>query len=427
MHCPQIFFDPIVRDRAREIPGVSLRYHMRFQEFTDEGDCVRVRLHDLAAGRDEEIVAGYLVGCDGGDSEVRQKLGIHLLGQGRLSNSVSLFFRSEELARNHDKGWARFYRMIDEGGHWSDLVAIDGKSLWRLTLLQVESPEAAASIDVEQTLRRAIGVPFAYELVSISPWERRDQIAERYRRGRVFIAGDAAHQLSPTGGLGMSTGIADAVDLAWKLEAVMDGWGGPKLLDTYEIERKPIAQRNVDESTAYFRRTRIFPVGRPLSAPTPDGAKAREDFAADFARLEREGTLYISEHIKNGYCYESSPICISDGSAPPVVSGMDYIPNARPGARAPHLWLDDGRSILDLFGDGFVLLRIGEEPPTVESLLAAAHARRVPMTVYDVKHPHATALYGRRFVLVRPDGHVAWRDDDVADDPKALIDTVRGS
>ena len=163
-----------------------------------------------------------------------------------------------------------------------------------------------------------------------------------------------------------------------------------------------------------------------MSASTTEGTKARDEFAADFARLEREGVLYISEHIKNGYCYEPSPICIGDASSPPVISGIDYIPNARPGARAPHVWLADGHSILDLFGQGFVVLRLDERPPSVEPLVAAARARHVPLAVHEVTHPHAAALYERRLVLVRPDGHVAWRGDDLPDDPMALIDTICG-
>ena len=141
VHCPQIFFDPILRQRAYEIPYISLRYHTRLEFFVDEDDHVRVRLRDLATDKVEEIIAGYLIGCDGGESDVRRQLGIRLLGEGRLSNSASVFFRSEELGRVHNKGWARFYRMIDEGGHWADLVAIDGKSLWRLTVLQAENRE----------------------------------------------------------------------------------------------------------------------------------------------------------------------------------------------------------------------------------------------------------------------------------------------
>jgi 2-polyprenyl-6-methoxyphenol hydroxylase-like FAD-dependent oxidoreductase len=426
-HCPQIYFDPILQRRAAELDRIEVRYRTHLDAFTDAGDHVRARLRALETGVEETLAAAYLVGCDGAESAVRERLGIRFLGEGRLSSSLSIYFRSPELARIHDKGWARFYRMLDESGHWADLVAIDGRELWRLTLLDLDGPAAAAAVDVDATVRRAAGRPFAYEVLSTLAWERRDQLAEHYGRGRTFIAGDAAHILSPTGGLGMNTGIGDAADLSWKIQATLDGWGGPQLLATYELERRATAQLSIDASTAYFRRTRrLFPKGEPYREDSPAGAAAREHFARDLATMEREGTLYVSEHLKIGYCYEGSPICVADGTPPPVVRGMDYIPNARPGARAPHVWLDDGRSLLDLFGDGFVLLRLGAAPDP-GPLVAAARERGVPLRVVDLDRPDALALYERALVLVRPDGHVAWRGDALPDDPGELIDVVRGS
>jgi len=264
-----------------------------------------------------------------------------------------------------------------------------------------------------------------HEVISVTLWERRDQVARQYGRGAVFLAGDAAHLLSPTGGLGMNTGLADAVDLSWKLSATLDGWGGPALAASYEAERRPVARRNVDESTAYFRRTRIFPRGKPFDAKGPEGEAARAVFRAEFARLEASGELYISEHVKNGYSYETSPICVADGTAPIVPTGIDYVPNARPGARAPHLWRADGSSLLDLFGAGFVLLRF-DRAVAVDTLLGAAGMRNIPLAVHDITEPGAAALYGAALVLVRPDGHVAWRGNAAPADVDALWRRVTG-
>ena len=427
IQCPQIFFDPILRRRAASLPQVRLRYHSRLDSFVDNGGQVRARVTDLAADRTAEIVADYLVGCDGADSTVRDGLGVPMLGAGRLSYSVSIYFRAAELIEVHDKGWARFYRFIDETGHWADLVAIDGKELWRLTLLGLDRPAERATTDVEAIFRRAVGAPFPYEVISILPWERRDLVAAHFARGRVFIAGDAAHQLSPTGGLGMNTGVCSAADLGWKLAAVLAGWGGNHLLESYEIERRPVARSAVDESTAYYRRTRIFPTGKRVDEDSPEGEGVRRKFAEDFARLEREGALYISEHVKLGYTYETSPICVPDGTKPLAPHGIDYVPNARPGARAPHLWLGEGRSILDLFGDSFVLLRFGDRPVSADALVEAARQRNVPLAVHDIAGAEALALYQRALVLVRPDGHVAWRGDALPADAMALIDRVRGA
>jgi 2-polyprenyl-6-methoxyphenol hydroxylase-like FAD-dependent oxidoreductase len=221
--CPQIFFDPILLDHARSLPKINLRHRTRLDSFVEERDRISARVIDLASGQRETITASYLVGCDGFEGHVRKALGIGIAGSGVLSFSISIFFRSRELASLHDKGWAKFYRMVDEAGHWSDLVAIDGHELWRLTLLDLDPNTEMDSFDADASLRRAAGTSFSYEIISVQPWRRRESITDHYRKGRTFIAGDAAHQCSPTGGLGMNTGLADAVDIGWKLAAVLDG------------------------------------------------------------------------------------------------------------------------------------------------------------------------------------------------------------
>jgi 2-polyprenyl-6-methoxyphenol hydroxylase-like FAD-dependent oxidoreductase len=425
IHCPQIFFDPVLHRRAAELPMVNLCYYSRLDAFNDDGTGITAEVYDLMRERRYSVRANAIVGCDGANSAVRKALEIPFLGQGRLSQSLSIYFRSPELARIHDKGWARFYRIIDEEGHWADLVAIDGRELWRLTILDTAG---LTGIDIEATLLRAIGKPFSFEVISTLDWERRDHVAERYRRGNAFIAGDAAHIISPTGGLGMNTGIGDAVDLAWKLAAVHDGWAGHELLDSYDLERRPIANVNVSASTTYFKRLRsLFPTGLPFADDTPAGADARGKFAAAFARTEREDLLYISEQIKLGYCYEQSPICVSDGTEPPAVCGMDYVPSARPGTRAPHIPLPDGRSLLDEFGDGFVLLQLTPVPIAVNSVLTSAADRGLPLRILELQDPTALEIYEQPLVLVRPDGHVAWRGARLPDDFDALLDTVRGA
>ena len=425
VQCAQIFFDPILQRRAASDPRVTLRYHTTLVGLRETGGGVVATLRDGTSGAEQTLAARFVVGCDGAESTVRAALGIEMEGAGKLSTSLSVFFRSAELGTLHDKGWARFYRLVDAGGNWADLVSIDGRGLWRLTVLGIEDSAEALRRDVPGLLRRAVGRDVAHEVISVTLWERRDQVARHYGRGAVFLAGDAAHLLSPTGGLGMNTGLADAMDLSWKLAATLAGWGGPALAASYEAERRPVARRNVDESTAYFRRTRIFPRGQPFDEDGPAGEAARAAFRAEFARLAASGELYISEHVKNGYSYEASPICVADGTAPIVPTGIDYVPNARPGARAPHIWLADGRSLLDLFGAGFVLLRF-DRAVAVDALRDAAGAREIPLAVHDIAEPGAAALYGAALALVRPDGHVAWRGDAPPADADALWRRVTG-
>ena len=418
-HCPQIFFDPILAARAKSLPGVSLRYNTALTGFVQDADGVTATLADSTGGAEETLRAAYLVGCDGPGGLVREALDIRLDGLGTIARSINIFFRSPSLAALHDKGWARFYRTIDETGCWGELIAIDGEALWRLTVFH----DSSEAFDPGAYLRRCAGQPFEYEIISAQPWDRRDYVAERYGRGRVFIAGDSAHQCSPTGGLGMHTGVEEAVNLAWKIEAVLKGWGGAALLDSYGPERRPIALRNVDMSTDSYRNITGIPAVPHITEPGAAGEAAR----AAFGRQLADTQLYsVVDHHKVQYCYEDSPICIPDGTPPPK-EGVEYVPSARPGTRAPHAWIEEGTSTVDLFGDGFVLLRLGANPPSGQPLADAAAARGVPLRIVALEDEGIAGLYEQPLVLVRPDGHVAWRGPAVPDDALAVIDRVRGA
>ena len=402
-HCPQIYFDPILAARVRSLPSVTLRYGVRLDGFEQDGTTVRARLSDVASGATETLIARYLVGCDGPAGVAREALGIRHGGLGVVANSVNIFFRSAELPALHDKGWARIYRLIDASGCWGEMIPIDGKELFRLTVFD----DRAALTEPAAALARMAGGAFPHELLSVLPWERRDYVAERYGAGRVLIAGDAAHECSPTAGLGMHTGIEEAVNLAWKLAAVIDGWGGASLIESYEAERRPVALRNVALSTATYNGLRRIP-GRDQAATL--GPDVWRDILA---------ATSPSEQDKMDYGYDASPICVAD-AAPGLPRA------ARPGARAPHAWLAEGRSTLDLFGDGFVLLCFSGAGERTTPLLRAARQRGVPMRAVAIDDPAVAALYGAAFVLVRPDAHVAWRGDDIAA-PDAIIDRARGA
>ena len=260
---------------------------------------------------------------------------------------------------------------------------------------------------------------------SVLPWVRRELVAETYRERRVFIAGDAAHAMSPTGGFGMNTGIGDAVDLSWKLAAVLQGWGGDGLLDSYTVERQPVGARNVAEASGNLRRMLSVSRHADITDDTPEGAATRKKVGAEFSELMRREWFTLGIHL--GYRYEASPICWPDGTAAPPDEAGTYEQTARPGHRAPHAWLADGRSTLDLFGRGFTLLGFGATGAEAAPLLEAAHARGVPIEFVPLDEPKVATLYGRAFVLVRPDGHVAWRDDRMPEDPLRVIDVVRGA
>jgi 2-polyprenyl-6-methoxyphenol hydroxylase-like FAD-dependent oxidoreductase len=422
--CAQIFYDPILLERVRSLPSVTLRHLTSLDRFEQDSSGVRATVTDRQSGKSEVIEAEYLVGCDGADGTVATQLKLDYEGVGVFADSTNIYFRSRELMEIHDKGWARFFRFTDEGGTWGEIIGIDGQETWRLSALR-----SLPGYDTPQYMRRLAGRDFNYEVISVMHWQRRERVATRYRDGqRVFIAGDAAHQNSPTGGLGLHTGLQDALDIGWKLAAVLQGWGGDRLLDSYEIERQPVALNNVQACTGEFDLLSTLPTGPAIDKDTAEGAALRERWATTFYATNHANTPLFTENLRLGYCYDPSPIVIADGTPAIPYETRQFVPSARPGTRAPHAWLEDGRrSTLDLFGKGFVLLRFGADPPSGSGIAAAAEQRRVPLTVVDVGDEKIAVLYARRLVLVRPDGHVAWRGDDAPADPLALIDKVRGA
>ena len=407
--CPQIYFDPILADRVAKHGNVRVLYNTSLDAFTQTSDGVAATLTGVD-GTTRNVRAAYMIGCDGASSMVREALGIPLVGAGAIANSVNIFFRSPKLESLHDKGWARIYRPIDEAGCWSELIPIDGRELWRLTVFDDPRYEA----DPRAALRRMAGFDVPCEILSTLLWERRDSVAATYGEGRVWLAGDSAHQSSPTGGAGMHTGIEEAVNLAWKLEAVLKGWGGNGLIASYEAERRPIAQRNIDLSTLTYRALRSIP-------PTP---AVHSESAWRTTELPKYS---IPDHVRSCPSFAASPICVDDGSPPLVSAPVTPAPSTRPGARAPHAWIGEDRSTLDLFGDGFVLLRLGETAPSGATLLAAAQARGVPMREVTIAQAKAAQLYATPLVLVRPDFHVAWRGNAIPGNPTGIIDTIRGA
>ena len=420
--CAQSYYDPILLAKARSLPSVTIRLNTSLQSFSQSEHGVDAIVAESKSGKSETLAARYLVACDGAGGTVATALDVAYEGRGVLAPSFNVFFRSRELMAIHDKGWARFFRFTDAGGTWGELVGIDGLELWRLSVF-THHPDW----DAHAYLRRLAGRPVAYEILSAMPWDRCDRVAARYRYGRVFLCGDAAHQNSPTGGLGLHIGLADAVDLGWKLTAVLQGWGGERLLDSYEAERKPIAHAHVRASTENFALLTGLPGGPAIAEGSAEGAAQRRLWHDAFEATHGASSPIYTQNLLLSCCYENSPLCIGDGSAAIPIERPDFVPTTRPGTRAPHAWLTDGRSILDLFGAGFVLLHFGARSTAVESVAEAARLGDVPLSVVNIGDPEIAAIYEKRYVLVRPDGHVAWRGDNLPRAVARLIDRVRGS
>jgi 2-polyprenyl-6-methoxyphenol hydroxylase-like FAD-dependent oxidoreductase len=425
---PQDMFDPILQRFVRSFAHVTLAYRTELVSFEETTNGVMAQLLDGATGETRELAADYLVGTDGGASLVREAAGITMSGNPALTYTTNVMFRCADFPALHDKGKAYRFIFIGPEGTWLTIVAINGGDRFRMSIVGSADKVIHNESDIHAALRRAMGRDFDYEILSVMRWVRRELVADRYGTERVFIAGDAAHLMSPTGGFGMNTGIQDSVDLGWKIAAAVQGWAGSDLLRSYEIERRPVAVRNVTEASSNL--------GRMLSTrqrqPPPEifhageaGDAARAEYGRWFTETMRHEWFTIGIHL--GYRYDDSPIIVPDGTPAPPLSTSTYAQSARPGARAPHAWLPDGRSTLDLFGRGFVLLRLGRDAPRGDSIRSAAAAAGVPLEVIELDLAEVSDLYARRLVLVRPDGHVAWRADEEPADARVLIEVVRGA
>jgi 2-polyprenyl-6-methoxyphenol hydroxylase-like FAD-dependent oxidoreductase len=423
--CNQLFLDPILRDLVNSLPSVKLRYRCRFESLVEQDDKVVATVRDLASGEEQRIAASYVVDCSGSHSPIRRALKIGMTGQSEIEYHLSVFMRLPELWKYHDKGKAALTFFVDEKGTWRNLVMIDGKELYRFALAGKEFYDNPDAVDVNWHFNQVAGPDIPREIFSVIRWTACDIVAEKYRVGRVFLAGDAAHQNHPSGGFGLNTGMGDVDNLGWKLAAMVKGWGRPGLLESYETERRPVGLRNINQAYTGHADNRDRPSHPDITKDTPEGARARAQMKEQI--LSSQPAMVLTDGIALGYRYDPSPIVCPDGTPPTPDTISLYVPTARPGSRAPHAWIAENRSTVDLFGGGFVLLRLGADAPESGTIESAFRRREVPLETVAITDPEIVRLYERRLVLVRPDGHVAWRSDDLPEDPLALVDRVRGA
>ncbi len=424
--CNQIWLDPILRDAATDHECVTLWRQCRFERLAEKTGHVESVVADLATGEERLIVSRYVVDCSGGRSPIRAAFGVDMKGSDYLGYFISVFVRIPNLWDYHDKGRAALIDFVDEKGAWRNFVLLDGRELYRMAARSKEFYDAPDKVDIESLFRKACGrddVP--HEFISTRRWSARNVVADAYKIGRVMLAGDAAHINHPASGIGLNTGLGDIWDLGWKLEAVLKGWGGTGLLDAYEAERRPVGQGNIDHANTSHAADRALPPDPAIAEDSPAGAAARKRLGDDI--MAKAPKKFITDGIALGYRYAHSPLIAGDGSPEPPRTISTYEATTWPGSRAPHAFLPDGRSTIDLYGEGFHLLRLGEGAPSPEPLVRAFAARGAPLAVTTVASPEIAALHERSLVLVRPDGHVAWRGDAAPADPAALADKVRGA
>jgi 2-polyprenyl-6-methoxyphenol hydroxylase-like FAD-dependent oxidoreductase len=419
----QIALERTLRGLAERVPGAQLHFGWRLTAFTVDTDGVHAEV-ESTAGERGKIRARYLLGIDGASSTVRRALGFRMIGEDGTAHRafmggtmLSFFIRSPTLMAASGRPPTHMTWIINpelRGMMYSQ----DGRQLW-VVHYQVPPGTDWRAVDARATVRTMIGADVDFDVLSGGPWTGGlALVAEHYQSGPVFLAGDSAHLFTPLGGLGMNTGIGDVMNLGWKLAAEYGGWAGPNLLTTYETERRPVGVRN---SQLGVRCTRVMD-GWTLwpGFEDPAAQAAREKFGARV--MEEDKPQYLTVGIQLGERYEGSPIVCDDGTDSPPDTWDTYTPIVRPGARAPHVWLAPQRALFDAFGPGFTLLDLGASEDAA-AFDAAARMRKVPLKIV---HIDPIEPYRSELVLVRPDQHIAWHGDAVAD-PLAVIDRVRGA
>jgi 2-polyprenyl-6-methoxyphenol hydroxylase-like FAD-dependent oxidoreductase len=435
----QKFVEVVLREEAQALPGVDLRYGWELRSFSEEGPGIEAVATpvDAPAAAGMTVKARWLVGADGARSGVRARLGIEWEGGTGFKRSfmggrmLAVYLKAPDFYRLNPNDRAWMYVQVHPAQR-AFIMSVDGVSefAFHTQLADDTEVDALTHDDARALFARASGLDIPIEILSMAPWlAGHALVASRFQQGNVFIGGDAAHLFTPTGGLGYNTAVEDAVNLGWKLAAVLKGQAPPALLDSYGLERKPLAQRNTGYARQFADSIGLFDAVPELDEDTPAGQRAREAAGE-----------YLNGHVRRefnvpgvtfGGRYDGSPIIVADGSTPPPDAANSYQPSACPGGRPPHAWLADGHSLFDLFGFEWTLLVLkdptGHATAPTGGFEAAAKALGVDLKVV---YPEAGEtpdqqgeqgrqslidLYEAPLVLIRPDHIVAWRGSSDAD------------
>ena len=420
----QIYMEPILWDHANSLANITILANTEYVDFKQNESGVAVTARSIDADTSHTLTAQFLIGCEGGRSPIRKAIGANFVGDAVVQRVQSTYIRAPKLLEmaQYPPAWAVVNLNPRRSG---TLYAIDGRETWIVhNYLRPEEQDFEA-IDRDWSIRTILGVDdaFEYEVLSHEDWIGRRLVADKFRERRVFICGDSAHIWVPYAGYGMNAGIADAANLAWVLGAYLQGWAPYEILNAYERERLPIT-----EQVSHFAMNHAHEMIKnrrrvPANIESDDAADIRTAFGQELYDLNVQ--QYCCGGLNFGYFYDDSPLIIYDDAKPPAYGMATFTSSTVPGCRAPHFWWADGRSFYDVLGNGYSLLYTENESAAL-ALQEAATARGIPFAVIDGSDQNLPVAYQHAFVLIRPDQHVAWRDNALPADPIQLLDTITG-
>ena len=407
---PQYTLERVMRQHLESLPSVQFKMNSELLGFEQNDDAVLATIRDLETGEDHTIEARYVAGCDGGRSLVRELIGARMEGTFGMSRNYNIVFRAPGLAQAHGHGPAIMYWLVNQDVPCL-MGPMDTGDTWFFMPTGL-APDVKVTIDTAAAMiRKATGIDLPYEALSVDEWVAHQVVATHYRDRRVFLAGDACHLHPPFGGFGMNMGVSDGVDLGWKFAAVLQGWGGEALLASYERERRPVHQHVLKEAAANHAKisNALFEPGLEDDSADGQTVRARVGKRIQGAKLSEFYTL----GTMLGDRYADSPVVQAvDAALVGQRDFLNYIPNSLPGSRAPHVWLHDGSSLFDHFGQGFTLLATPHAAQAdIDAALAQAQHLRVPLKLLQPDNPAISSLYPRCLTLIRPDQHVGWAGD----------------
>jgi 2-polyprenyl-6-methoxyphenol hydroxylase-like FAD-dependent oxidoreductase len=424
MHAEDFLFKHI-----QTLDGVTVRFGWRCLDYSESAEGVVAQIEEIETGRRETVQASYVAGCDGGRGLVRKKLGVHYSGgtagpTGYLNGPmVSTYIRVPGFFDRipHKKCWQ--YWTVNRDIRSNTMIIDQSDDILFGTTLRNPDDKPDDAVIARQ-FRASYGADIDFTFRDHKPWTAGHAlVADSFGAGRAILCGDSAHLFTPTGGFGLNTGIDDAINLGWKLAALTQGWGGDKLLASYETERRPIAQRNTTASKSLARSVGAVPIGEAINEASSAGEEARRTAGAFLSTFGEE---FASLGVQLGARYDGSSIIADGGEAPPSDDPAIYHPTSLPGGRAPHLWLKDHVSLYDCFGAGFTLLRFANRVADTRALEAAAQRRGLPLATITVDSIAGRDLYGCDLALIRPDHYVAWRGNHLPEDNDGLLAQVTG-